>query len=82
MLIATALLNKRLRLIEQARESDPLIEDSNPILLDIEKTHILFMNAHFKPFAAIGYYYNKMRPQSGSTVVISFMIYLCELNCC
>jgi len=69
MLMATALLNKRLRLIEQARDADPLIEDSTPTLLDIEKTHILFMNAHFKPFAAIGYEYNKVRPQSGSTVL-------------
>ena len=69
MLMATALLNKRLRLIEQARASDPLIADSTPTLLDIEKTHILFMNAHFKPFAAIGYEYNKQKPQSGSAVL-------------
>jgi hypothetical protein len=34
--------------------------------MDIEKTHVLFMNAHFKPFAAIGYEYNKVRPQSGN----------------
>ncbi len=65
MLMATALLNKRLRLIEQARAADPLIADSTPTLLDIEKTHILFMNAHFKPFASIGYEYNKVRAQSG-----------------
>jgi len=69
MLMATALLNKRLRLIEQARANDPLIADPTPTLLDIEKTHILFMNAHFKPFAAIGYEYNKQRPQSGVTTL-------------
>ncbi len=65
----TALLNKRLRLIEQARANDPLISDSTPTLLDIEKTHILFMNAHFKPFASIGYEYNKQRPQSGVSIL-------------
>ena len=69
MLMATALLNKRLRLIEQVRHDDPLVDDSTPTLLDIEKTHILFMNAHFKPFAAIGYEYNKQRPQSGVTTL-------------
>ena len=28
--------------------------DPTPTLVDIERTHILFVNAHFKPFAAIG----------------------------
>lgn len=69
MLMATALLNKRLKLIEQARFDDPMIKDSTPTLLDIEKTHVLFMNAHFKPFAAIGYEYIKQRPQSGTAVL-------------
>jgi hypothetical protein len=64
MLMATALLNRRLALIEEERRNDRLISDSTPTLLDIEKTHILFMNAHFKPFAAIGYEYMKTTPQS------------------
>ena len=67
MLMATALLNRRLLLIETARGNDPLVSDSTPTLLDIEKTHILFMNAHFKPFAAIGYEYNKVNPQSSTS---------------
>jgi hypothetical protein len=67
MLMATALLNRRLALIEEARSRDPLVSDSTPTLLDIEKTHILFMNAHFKPFAAIGYEYNKVNPQSSTS---------------
>jgi hypothetical protein len=67
MLMATALLNRRLALIEEARSKDPLVSDSTPTLLDIEKTHILFMNAHFKPFAAIGYEYNKVNPQSSTS---------------
>ena len=69
MLMATALLNRRLALIEEARSRDPLVSDSTPTLLDIEKTHILFMNAHFKPFAAIGYEYNKVNPQSTTSAL-------------
>lgn len=66
MLMATALLNKRLLDIERIRAKNPKIRDPTPTLVDIEKTHILFMNAHFKPFAAIGYEYNKVQPQSGT----------------
>jgi len=28
--------------------------DPTPTLVDIERTHILYVNSHFKPFAAIG----------------------------
>ena len=68
MLMATSLLKKRLQLIERARAADPSITDSTPTLVDIEKTHILFTNAHFKPFAAIGYEYNKVRASSSGTL--------------
>lgn len=64
---ATQLLNKRLLTIEQARARDPKIKDPTPTLADIEQTHIIFVNAHFKPFAAIGYEYSKTNPQSGAT---------------
>jgi len=66
MLMATALLNKRLLEIERMRSRNPQIKDPTPTLVDIERTHILFMNAHFKPFAAIGYEYNKVSVQSGT----------------
>ncbi len=66
MLNATALLNKRLLEIERLRSRNPQIRDPTPTLVDIERTHILFINAHFKPFAAIGYEYNKVSVQSGS----------------
>lgn len=46
MLMATALLRKRLNLIEAARRSNPTVSDPTPTLVDIEKTHILFTNAH------------------------------------
>ncbi len=68
MLMASRLLKKRLYLIRRKRQGDPRIpfKDKTPTLLDIERTHILFTNAHFKPFAAIGYEYNIVKPNSGN----------------
>jgi len=40
--------------------------DPTPTLVDLERTHILFVNAHFKPFAAIGYEYNKVQANTGN----------------
>lgn len=64
MLMATQLLKNRLASVQQARSAAG--HDPTPTLLDIEKTHILFTNAHFKPFAAIGFEYNKVTPSSGN----------------
>jgi hypothetical protein len=64
LLLATALLNQRILDVACARRRAN--KDPTPTLLDIERTHILFVNAHFKPFAAIGYEYNKVRTGSGS----------------
>lgn len=64
MLMASQLLKRRLTAIRQARSAAGL-KDTTPTLLDIERTHVLFMNAHFKPFAAIGFEYNKVAPDSG-----------------
>jgi len=72
MLMATALLHNRLKDInkdkarQNTRNHDTRAPENLPTLLDIERTHILFMNAHFKPFAAMGYEYNKVRPASGN----------------
>ena len=63
MLMATDLLTQRLAAAKAARANQA---DPNPTLYDIERTHILFTNAHFKPFAAIGFEYNKVIPQGGS----------------
>jgi hypothetical protein len=38
-------------------------------LADIEKTHLLYTRAHFSPFAAVGFEYNKVRPQSGTATL-------------
>lgn len=48
MLMATQLLNDRLASVRAARAASGL--DDTPTLLDIERTHVLFTNAHFKPF--------------------------------
>ncbi|MEM3062829.1 MAG: major capsid protein [Nitrososphaerota archaeon] len=66
MLMATALLNKRLLEIERVRSRNPKIKDPTPTIVDIERTHILFVNAHFKPFAAIAYEYSHIAAQSGT----------------
>ena len=39
-----------------------------PSLGDIEKTHVLFLNAHFKPFVAVGFEYQKLIPTSGAAL--------------
>jgi hypothetical protein len=65
MIMATKLLNQRIKDVMCARKAAGK-KDLTPTLVDIERTHILFVNAHFKPFAAIGYEYNKVRPQSGN----------------
>lgn len=67
MLMATAFLSSRLASIRALRASNPATaNDPTPTLLDIERTHVLFTNAHFKPFAAIGFEYNKVRTTSGT----------------
>lgn len=60
------MLNQRIKDIMCARASANPQADPTPTLVDIERTHILFVNAHFKPFAAIGYEYNKVRASSGN----------------
>jgi len=66
MIMATELLNQRIKdiMCMRAREN---LADPTPTLVDIERTHILFVNAHFKPFAAIGYEYNKVKVNQGAT---------------
>ncbi len=73
--MATELLNQRIKDIMCMRAKQGFA-DPTPTLVDIERTHILFVNSHFKPFAAIGYEYNKVRanagtPQFGGTVQFS-----------
>lgn len=68
MIMATKLLNQRIKdvICERSKQGNA---DVTPTLVDLERTHILYVNAHFKPFAAIGYEYNKVTPQNGSNVL-------------
>ena len=70
MLMATQLLNQRIA-AARARRIAAGNPDCTPTLYDIERTHILFTNAHFKPFAAIGYEYNKVKPSAGNATLES-----------
>lgn len=65
LLQASEFLQHRLNAIQMARARYQYA-DTTPTLQDIEKTHILFMNAHFKPFCAIGFEYVKVRANSGN----------------
>lgn len=65
MLMASALLKQRIDDARQIRHNRGE-KDDTPTLYDIERTHILFTNAHFKPFAAIGYEYNKVTNSAGT----------------
>ena len=65
LITATKLLNQRIKDVMCARHRMGK-HDVTPTLSDLERTHILHMNAHFKPFAAVGYEYNKVRPQTGN----------------
>ncbi len=76
LLMASDYLKNRLDRIKAIRMEDPTVRDPTPTINDIERTHIMFMTAHYKPFAAIGYEYNKVNansgaPQLGSSVQFS-----------
>lgn len=62
--LATALLNQRIKDVACRRRAAGV--DPTPTLLDLEKTHVLHVNAHFKPMAALAFEYNKAQSQSGS----------------
>lgn len=65
MLMATELLNQRIKdiMCAKARMGAP---DPTPTLVEIERTHIIFVNAHFKPFAALAYEYQKTKNTAGN----------------
>lgn len=65
MLTATKLLNSRLRELKKIRCKNPAIKDPLPTLIDIERTHIFYMSAHFKPFVQMGFEYQAVQSQDG-----------------
>ena len=68
MIMATKLLFQRIQEVIYQRTKQGKA-DITPTLADLERTHILYINAHFKPFAAIGYEYQKVKPQSGTSTL-------------
>ncbi len=66
MIMATELLNQRIKDVMCMRAKQGFA-DPTPTLVDLERTHILFVNSHFKPFAAIAYEYNKTRTNNGQS---------------
>src|SRR5688572_18955415 len=65
MLLATELLNQRIERIKNTRRAAGFDESEvYPSILDIERTHIIFVTAHFKPFAAIAFEYHRVDPDS------------------
>lgn len=67
ILLATELLNKRLREIKRLRSKNPAIKDKTPTLVDIERTHVMFMNSHFKPFVSIAFQYASLGTLAGNS---------------
>jgi len=63
-LIAPALLKKRIDDIKAYRKASGLA-DISPTLEDIEKTHILFTHAHYRPFVSIAHEYHKASKTAG-----------------
>ena len=64
LIMATCLLKARIAQI-RARRAQQGEEVTAPTLGDIERTHVLYMHASFKPFAAFGMEYRKIQPTSG-----------------
>lgn len=65
ILMATKLLNARIADIICARRNAGNA-DLTPSLNDLQRTHILYVTAVFKPFVAIAFEYNKVRSSTGA----------------
>lgn len=64
MLMATPLLNQRIAQVKAIRQQAGFAaQDQYPTIIDIERTHIIFPTAHFKPFAAIAFEYHREEPE-------------------
>ena len=66
MLMATRLLKDRICDIIDARTAAGM-DEQLPTIRDLEKTHILHFQSKFKPFVAVGFEYQKIKPQSGTS---------------
>jgi len=60
MIMATKLLNKRIKDIMAARQREDNVDIAST-QNDLEHTRKVFDDSNFKPFSAVGYEYNKVR---------------------
>lgn len=72
MLLASDLLEERIRDIRNdnkqrviAAGGNPDKEDLDPTLQDIQQTHLIHFQSKFKPFVAVAMEYQKVIPTSG-----------------
>lgn len=66
LLTATRFLNNRLANVAEVRKSRG--QDPTPTLADVERTHIVFTHAHYKPYAAVALEYQKQSAQSATAL--------------
>jgi hypothetical protein len=67
LIMATDYLHERVSRIRTLRQAEGKSgADLDPTLAEIEKTHIFFMNAHFKPFVACSFEYSRVQASSGN----------------
>lgn len=64
--MATDMLKRRICEIIDIR-TQMKMESVLPTIKDLEKTHVLHFQNKFKPFVAIGFEYQKIRPQAGTS---------------
>mgnify|MGYP003443465202 FL=1 len=77
MLIGNETLRDNIAAVK-ARRAAAGEADTNPSLADLERSHVLFVNAHFKPYVAISLQYFKVSANNvtlGSEVQISIPQY-------
>ena len=77
MLLANSLLRDNITNI-RARKKAQGEADTNPSLMDLERSHVLFVNSHFKPYVAVGLEYFKISANNvnlGSEVQMSIPQY-------
>ena len=77
LLLANQLLRDNITAVK-ARRTASGEADTNPSLADLERSHVLFVNAHYKPYVAIAFQYFKVSANNvtlGSDVSISIPQY-------
>ena len=77
LLLANQLLRDNIAQ-SKARRAAAGEADTNPTLADLERSHVLFVNAHYKPYVAIAFQYFKVSANNvtlGSDVSISIPQY-------